>query len=493
MNVTFVMYGAWFAQGGMEKYNRRLIRALTELPGVKAQVFSVLDDPHAPCPIPMRTGGGKTKAVRDAVLGHVLTNRPDVLILGHVDFLPIGAAARVTAPKCKVILLANGPEVWGDPAHRRTPGWEAFLSRKVPHHIAALSEVTLKRMSRRHSIPRDRFALLPQAVDAIHEDTKRPHGHNLLTVARLGVRDVNKGVGLVIRALPRLLERFPALRYRIVGSGPLIEPLWDFAIQHGVHRRVEFLGPLDDTALEKVYRQTDLVVLPSRKEGSGLAFLEAWSHGIPVIGGTDDAAAWLIEDGVTGLTAPPGQVASAIWRVLVDAKAAREMGRKGREQIAGVFDHASFRARLAGLLGTPDLPVVPASLPEMEEANWHPVEWDGSEDPVPVEEAAEGWAEDDTHHWPEDENWSVADVDRQGPAQVSPHDHDDTQTYDHEPDRPTLGAALGSMMPDDVRRQWEEEGFTLPDNGTESSQDWTAARPSADDTDIPDKDDWRRS
>lgn len=217
MNVTFVMYGAWFAQGGMEKYNRRLIRVLAELPDVKAQVFSVLDDPDAPCPVPMRTGGGKTKAVRDAVLTHVLTSRPDVLILGHVDFLPIGAAARVTAPRCKVILLANGPEVWGDPSHRRTPGWEAFLSRKVPHYIAALSEVTLKRMSRRHGIPRDRFLLLPQAVDAIHDDPKRPHGHNLLTVARLGVRDVNQGRGT---GHPRLAPSAGAL------SGAALSHRW---------------------------------------------------------------------------------------------------------------------------------------------------------------------------------------------------------------------------------------------------------------------------
>ncbi|WP_404379136.1 glycosyltransferase family 4 protein [Caenispirillum salinarum] len=485
MNVTFVMYGAWFAQGGMEKYNRRLIRALTELPGVKARAFSVLDNPHAPCPVPMRTGGGKTKAVRDAVLTHVLTNRPDVLILGHVDFLPIGAAARVTAPKCKVILLANGPEVWGDPSHRRTPGWEAFLSRKVPHRIAALSEVTLKRMSRRHHIPRDRFALLPQAVDTIHEDVKRPHGHNILTVARLGVRDVNKGVGLVIRALPRLLERFPALRYRIVGAGPLIEPLWDYAVQMGVHRRVEFLGPLDDAALDKVYRQTDLVVLPSKKEGSGLAFLEAWSHGIPVVGGTDDAAAWLIEDGVTGLTAPPGQVGSAIWRVLLDAKAAREMGRKGREQIPGAFDHESFRARLAALLEVPDTAAVaegPAALPEMDEAQWEPVSW---EDTPADDVEAEPWPAAGTDAGAE--AWADP-VPPQEPDPWAPAP-DPTQTYEQAEPRPTLGDALGEMMPDDVRRQWEEEGFTLPDNGTDPSDAWRPQEPGA----PGDGDDWSRS
>lgn len=381
MKVTFVMYGAWFAQGGMEKYNRRLIRALSELPGVEGRVFSVLDAPSAPSLLPFRTGKGKKSAVMEAVAGHLMTGRPNHLILGHVDFLPLAALARVVAPFCKVTVLANGPEVWGDASHRRTPGWEALLARRAPHHIAALSEVTLRRMSRRHGIPRKRFVLLPQAVDGIHDDPPRRHGNNLLTVARLGVRDVNKGVGLVIRAMPRLLERFPALRYRIVGAGPLVEPLWEFAIQMGVHRRVEFLGPLDDTALAKVYRDTDIVVLPSKKEGSGLAFLEAWSYGLPVIGGADDAAAWLIKDGETGLTAPPGHVAAAIHRLLVKPQAAREMGRKGREQIPGVFDHDAFRTRLAAHLGVAETVAAPppqaAALPEMDEADWEPVAWTG--------------------------------------------------------------------------------------------------------------------
>lgn len=380
MKVTFVMFGAWFAQGGMEKFNRRLIRCLNELPGVKPQVFSVLDPPNAPCPAPFRTGDGKKKPVMEAVGMHLLTKRPDVLLLAHADFLPLAAIARVVAPKCKVVLFANGPEVWGDAAHRHTPGWEFFAARKSLHTVAALSETTLKRMSRRYQIPRDRFVLFPQAVDAPQELVERRHGNVLLTVARLGVRDVNKGVGLVIRAMPRLLERFPALRYRIVGSGPLIEPLWDFAIEHGVHRRVEFLGPLDDGALAKVYREADAVVLPSKKEGSGLAFIEAWSYGLPVIGGTDDAAAWLIEDGVTGLTAPPGQVGSAIHRLLLDPKAAREMGRKGHALIEGRFDHAAFRARLAALLGVPETapapPPQPAALPDMPEADWEEVEWE---------------------------------------------------------------------------------------------------------------------
>lgn len=382
MKVTFVMFGAWFAQGGMEKFNRRIIRCLNELPGIAPRVFSVLDAPNAPCPAPFRTGNGRKSAVMEAVAAHLLTGRPNVLLLGHPELLPLAAMARVLAPRCKVVLFANGPEVWGDAAHRHTPGWEFFVARNSLHTVAALSETTLRRMSRRYGIPRDRFMLFPQAVDAPQDLVDRRHGNTILTVARLGVRDVNKGVGLVIRAMPRLLERFPALRYRIVGAGPLIEPLWDFAIEHGVHRRVEFLGPLDDTQLARTYREADAVVLPSKKEGSGLAFIEAWSHGLPVIGGTDDAAAWLIEDGVTGLTAPPGQVASAIHRLLVDPKAAREMGRKGHSLIAGRFDHETFRARLAALLGLPAAeapppPPQPAALPDMPEADWEAVDWEG--------------------------------------------------------------------------------------------------------------------
>src|SRR4029453_5233482 len=60
-----------------------------------------------------------------------------------------------------------------------------------------------------------------------------------------------------------------------VGGGPPLRPTWDSV-------RVKRAGPVDDPALQALYRTADGLAYPSLYEGAGLPVVEAMAHGPPV-------------------------------------------------------------------------------------------------------------------------------------------------------------------------------------------------------------------
>src|SRR5690606_8715961 len=64
-------------------------------------------------------------------------------------------------------------------------------------------------------------------------------------------------------------------------------------------RQVTWHGRVDDAALHRLYRTSDLLVVPSY-EGFGIVYLEAMAFGLPVIAAHAGAACELVTPGVNG-------------------------------------------------------------------------------------------------------------------------------------------------------------------------------------------------
>jgi glycosyltransferase involved in cell wall biosynthesis len=123
-----------------------------------------------------------------------------------------------------------------------------------------------------------------------------------------------------VRELAVAAEGLPLV---VVGDGPLRE-LFPGATGFVPHDR---LGPY--------YEAASVVVVPSRREGYGMTAREAMAHGRPVVatavGGLLDA----VEDGVSGLLVPPGDVAAlrgALERLLTDESLREQLGDAARER-----------------------------------------------------------------------------------------------------------------------------------------------------------------
>ena len=112
----------------------------------------------------------------------------------------------------------------------------------------------------------------------------------------------HKQIEDALEAVATLRPRMPDVHLDILGGGWWEQRFVDHAALLGISDAVTFHGHVDDEVKHRVLQQCWVQVLPSRKEGWGLAVTEAGQHFVPTIGyrssgGLTDS----IVDGVTGL------------------------------------------------------------------------------------------------------------------------------------------------------------------------------------------------
>ncbi len=160
----------------------------------------------------------------------------------------------------------------------------------------------------------------------------------LVTVAHLVAR---KRHADVVRALALLRDRYPGLRYLVVGDGPERAALARLAAELGVADRVELAGQLPHAEALRRSRRCALFVMPSVDEAFGVAYVEAMAAGVPAIGsrgepGPEEIAA---VGGGLRLVAPGDSraLADAIGGLLGDTEGLRALGGAARDTVRAVF------------------------------------------------------------------------------------------------------------------------------------------------------------
>jgi len=142
-----------------------------------------------------------------------------------------------------------------------------------------------------------------------------------------------KGHLALFEALHRLPSAVLPVRVEILGDGPSRDHLQRLArdLPEGVTTR--FHGFRDD--LPEVLPAADCVALPSINEGMPLALIEAMAAGVPIVATAVGGVPDLVDNGVEGILATPGDPASLAFglsRVLGDLELGRTMGLAGRQK-----------------------------------------------------------------------------------------------------------------------------------------------------------------
>lgn len=157
------------------------------------------------------------------------------------------------------------------------------------------------------------------------------------SVARL--EPVQKGQDILFEALHSPLWMSRSWRLSLYGSGIRHQYLKDLARYYGIEARVEFRGVVKD--VRSIWRQSHLLVLPSRDEGAPIALIEAMLCGRPsVVTNVGGNAEW-VKDGETGFVADAPSArffGDALERAWQAKSRWPEIGRCAHERASALYD-----------------------------------------------------------------------------------------------------------------------------------------------------------
>ncbi|HEY8283246.1 MAG TPA: glycosyltransferase [Chloroflexota bacterium] len=284
----------------------------------------------------------------DAVRAAVKAARPDVLQVHHPFPLGLSAlraarslsipvvAVNHTIPECSLYGIKENRAVYPFALglFRRYLIWFLEQATKVstPTETAAL---LLRGMAFKgtvtvisNGIDTTRFS---PAADkgAARSALGLPNRPILLYTGRL---DAEKDMDTWLRAAARLPRSLGA--HLVIGGDGTDRPrLERLAAELGLVGQITFPGYLPASDLPTLYQAADAYCITSAVELQSITTLEAVASGLPVIAARAGALPELVEDGVTGYLALPGDVegfARGMTRVLEDPAAGKGMGMAGR-------------------------------------------------------------------------------------------------------------------------------------------------------------------
>ncbi|HEX3096695.1 MAG TPA: asparagine synthase-related protein, partial [Usitatibacter sp.] len=346
---------AFGGNGGIAKFNRDLLGALCAMPECERVVALPRLVPSPPGALPAKlefvtaAGAGKARFVREC-LRIAARMRFDLVIAGHVNLLAIACLAG-KAQGAPVALVIHGIDAW---TPRASP-IANFFARRVGA-VIAVSRLTQERF-REWSGSRAARYVLPNCVDlAAFGPGPRPRdlarslgidegAPTLMTLGRMSELERYKGFDEVIGILPRLIERYPRLRYLACGDGPDRARLQARVEELGLAGHVVFAGFVPEGRKADFYRLADAYVMPSRGEGFGIVFLEAAACGLPLVGSKADGSREALMDGRLGRLVDPDDQ-DEIEAAVVDALAA---AKRVPPELA-YFSRANFDERAAAIV-----------------------------------------------------------------------------------------------------------------------------------------------
>lgn len=115
-------------------------------------------------------------------------------------------------------------------------------------------------------------------------------------IISVGELNSNKNHEIIIRALSEIEDK--TVKYIICGQGELKEYLERLIAEKNLQERVKLLGYRSD--IRELLHMADVFAFPSKREGLGLAALEAMASGLPLLTSDVHGINDYSMDGVTG-------------------------------------------------------------------------------------------------------------------------------------------------------------------------------------------------
>ncbi len=158
-----------------------------------------------------------------------------------------------------------------------------------------------------------------------------------------------KGLRTTLAVFRNLAPRFPGAVLTLAGDGPLRGEIESLVAAWGLAGRVHFTGFVNQSQLRDLAYASHLFLHPSEtpadgnREGVPNAMIEAMASGLPVLATQHGGIPEAIEDGVSGLLAPEGDVdtlTAAVLRVMTSVEEYRRLAAGGRHSVEENFERS---------------------------------------------------------------------------------------------------------------------------------------------------------
>jgi len=308
----------------------------------------------------LRHSGGALETLRSAARGvraawdlrRILRRHPDRSTVYGIALRP-GMIAAIAALGLRRRIVWYLPDCLPPPGPVRTLA--VTLARLRADVVIAISEFVLRDAGRSATALGRRTEVVRPGVDVARFSSSavEPGGPRAVVLGHLSP---TKRTDLALDAAERVLERAPDFRLDIVGRALYRDE--DFAFERDLerrvadddrlHGRVRFCGFSEDIAGS--FTGAGMLLHCRDDEPFGMALVEAMASGLPVIAPRAGGPLEIVEDGVTGVLYPPGDVdaaAEAIITLIRDPALARRMGDAGRARVKRCFD-AERQSRILG-------------------------------------------------------------------------------------------------------------------------------------------------
>lgn len=204
-------------------------------------------------------------------------------------------------------------------------------------------------------IPDDKLVVIPNGVapknyaqknDKISRDDYAAPGEKIVFYVGRLVRE--KGVQVLLDAIPMVLARLRNTKFIIAGKGPHLNELQNQAARMGIAQRVYFTGYIDDYTRNSLYSWSDVAVFPSLYEPFGIVALEAMAAKTPVVVSDTGGLSEIVMHSFDGLKAQPGNprsLADMLITILENPQLAIQMQQNAYRKVKQQFNWHDIAAK----------------------------------------------------------------------------------------------------------------------------------------------------
>lgn len=201
-------------------------------------------------------------------------------------------------------------------------------------HVITVSDWTRAIVIEKYGVAPEKVSTVHNAVDFSDEQLDLPpRALNEKIVTFLGRITLQKGPEYFIEAAAKVHKRLPNVHFVMAGNGDKMTPSVRRVAQLKLGGHFHFTGFLRGTDVQRMFRYSDVYVMPSVSEPFGISPLEAMRIGVPTIISKQSGVSEVLQHAIKVDYWDVDALADAIYGVLAYPKLAQSLQKEGLTEV----------------------------------------------------------------------------------------------------------------------------------------------------------------